>query len=452
MKPIGILKAIMLTSSYKKKSTAEKDALRETRLQQLVSYTKANSPYFQKIYSDIGDKFTLSDLPVTNKVDMMTHFDQWITDQSVHLSDLMKFMENLDNIGRSFRDQYHVYTTSGSTGNPAVVLYDKTGQNIMAAVALLRSYARREDMIAFIKRGGKSAGVYATGGFYLGNSTIRNRQLQNPRKKNQVTIVSILDPLPEIVAELNRFQPAMLGGYPTALALLAEEQKRGNLHIDPVIVMAGGEYLSDEVKALLQEAFGCYVQSGYSCTEAGMIACECRHGHYHLNEDWVLMEPVDADNKPVPNGARADKWLLTNLSNFLQPFIRYEITDRIIFHDEGCPCGNPAPWVEVEGRTDDILRFEGEQGDIRIVPLALYALLKEIHEIQRFQLILRSGNQVELRIQAEDKMASFAKAQSVLTNYLTKSGVQAEIYLSEALPQPHPKSGKFKHVYMEKAE
>lgn len=452
MKPIGILKAILLTSSYKKKSAAEKASLLEARLQRLVNYTKANSPYFRTLYADIGDNFTLSDLPITNKISMMDHFDEWITDLSIHLSDLMEFMENQDNIGRPFHDRYQVFTTSGSTGNPAVVLYDKTAQNVMAAVGLLRSYARREDMMAFIKRGGKSVGVYATGGFYLGNSTIRSKQLQNPRKKNQVRIASILNPMPAIVDELNSFQPAMLGGYPTALALLAEEQKRGDLHIAPVVVMAGGEYFSNDVRALLKDAFGCHVQSGYSCTEGGMVGCECIHQHYHLNDDWIIMEPVDKDNKPVPNGTRADKWLLTNLSNFTQPFIRYEITDRIILHDKGCLCGNPSPWVEVEGRTDDILSFQGEHGVVRVVPLALYALLKEVHEIRRFQLILHDGNRVELRILAEDRTVAFEKAQRTLSEYLSKSQVRADIYLSESLPQPNPKSGKFKHVYMEKMD
>ena len=94
----------------------------------------------------------------------------------------------------------------------------------------------------------------------------------------------------EIVTGLNDFQPAMLGGYPTALELLFDEQRSGRLKIEPVIIMTGGEYLSDELRQQLAETFNCYVQTNYSCTEGGTVACECREGHIHINEDWVIVE------------------------------------------------------------------------------------------------------------------------------------------------------------------
>jgi phenylacetate-coenzyme A ligase PaaK-like adenylate-forming protein len=44
-----------------------------------------------------------------------------------------------------------------------------------------------------------------------------------------------------------------------------------------------------------------------SCTEGGTIACECTEQHFHINDDWVIIEPVDKDNKPVPDGVQSDK-------------------------------------------------------------------------------------------------------------------------------------------------
>ncbi|WP_313129840.1 hypothetical protein [Anaerocolumna sp.] len=64
-----------------------------------------------------------------------------------------------------------------------------------------------------------------------------------------------------IVDELNAFQPAMLGGYPTILELLIDEQKCGRLRINPVIIMTGGEYLSNHLRERLSEVFQCYVQT-----------------------------------------------------------------------------------------------------------------------------------------------------------------------------------------------
>lgn len=95
------------------------------------------------------------------------------------------FMHDKDNIGRKWQGKYMVVTTSGSTGNPLVMLCDKTVNNVMAAVSASRSYARKKDMSAFIRKGGKSMGVYADSGFYLGNSTIRSKLLMMPWKKRQ---------------------------------------------------------------------------------------------------------------------------------------------------------------------------------------------------------------------------------------------------------------------------
>jgi len=171
--------------------------------------------------------------------------------------------------------------------------------------------------------------------------------------------------------------------------------------------------------------------------------------HFHVNDDWIIMEPVDNDNIPVKDGIQADKWLLTNLSNFTQPLIRFEITDRIILHSENCPCGNPFPWVEIEGRTDDILTFETERGIVKVPPLALYAILKEIHEILRFQLIFINNN-LELRMVCKDENEqenAYIIAKSKIMQYLYDCGIQnVEFILSKTAPSVNNEGGKFKHI------
>ncbi len=454
MKQIGLLEAIYLVSRYPKLSKDEKQALQQKRLYSLVSYARQHSPYFQRLYRNLPEHAPLTQLPPTNKVTLMEHFDEWLTDRTVTLELVQRFMQDPDHIGRKLNGKYLIFTTSGSTGNPSILLADHTTNSVMGAINMLRAYARKEDMKAFLRRGGKTAGVYATNGFYLGYGSVRYRQLQAPWKKRQMMVTSVLNPLPQIVEELNRFQPAMLGGYPTALELLIDEQKQGRLHISPAIIMTGGEYLSPELRKMLSETFSCYVQTAYSCTEGGTVACECKNKHFHINNDWLIIEPVDRENRPVPDGAQSDKLLLTNLSNFTQPIIRYEITDRIRMHHEPCSCGNPSPWLEIEGRTDDILTFTASDREIKIAPLALYALLKQVHGISRFQLVAHLQNRLELCMVSNDgagRREAFIQAEEALREYLRRNGVgEVTISLSEELPQPHPKSGKFKHVYQEK--
>ena len=157
------------------------------------------------------------------------------------------------------------------------------------------------------------------------------------------------------------------------------------------------------------------MQTHYSCTEGGTVACECTKQHFHINDDWLIVEPVDADGKPVPDGVRSDKILLTNLYNYTQPFIRYEVTDRVIMHHEPCACGNPSPWIELEGRTDDVTCFTEDEKTIRIAPLPVYATLKEVHEVRRFQVLIHPENRVELRIEekeGESRAEAFEKAKA----------------------------------------
>lgn len=447
---IGMLAAMRQCSKYSKMNTAKRLALQEARLHRMVLWAKENSPYYKCLYSHLSDNFRLSDLPPVNKLELMAHWDEWITDRTITLKQVNTFMENPDNIGRKLENKYLVFTTSGSTGNPLVALCDNTTNNVMGAINATRSFARKQDMKDFILRGGKTIGIFANGGFYLGNSSVRSRQLSMPWKKRQIAVTSALLPTNEIVEQLNAFQPAMLGGYPSNLELLIEKQKSGELRVNPVLIMTGGEYLSDTLRTSLSEAFGCYVQTSYSCTEGGTIACECPEQHFHINDDWIIVEPVDKHNQPVAPGAQADKLLLTNLFNFTQPFIRYEVTDRVVLHNEPCKCGNPSPWLTLEGRTDDVICFMQDGKEIKLAPLAIYATLKEVHALRRFQLVANSNHSAELRIEPMEGVTveeAFQKAKFALNEFFSKHGLfDVTITLSDEKPKQDAGSGKYKHI------
>lgn len=450
MERISILEAVRSCAKYSRMSITERTELQRERLNRIVRFAKLNSPYYSALYQNIGENFSLSDLPTVKKAELMVHWNDWVTDRNINLSDIQHFMEDLDHIGRKWNGKYLIYTTSGSTGNPLVSLCDTSTNNVTGAISALRSYARSEDMKAFIKRGGKSVGIYADSGFYLGNSSIRSRLLKMPWKKRQIGIVSALAPTEQIVEKLNAYQPAMLGGYPSNLELLVQEQRSGRLHISPVIIMTGGEYLSPKLRECLKEVFHCYVQTSYACTEGGTVACECREQHLHINDDWVIIEPVDINNQPVANGVQSDKILLTNLFNFTQPFIRYEVTDRIVLHQEPCTCGNLSPWIEIEGRNDDVITLVENGKAIRIPPLAIYATLKEIHCIRRFQLVAYPDNYMELRLEPIEGISNdiaFEEANVALRVFFQQYGIKnINLDLSADNPKQHPSSGKFKHI------
>ena len=417
--------------------------IRDRRVRELVRYAREHSPFYRELYANVPEDFELSDLPPVTKPQMMASFDDVLTDREITMKKIESFTCDPDNIGRKIDGKYLVFKTSGSTGVPAVILYDDQAIDVSSAVAAFRTFARKEDLKSFMKHGKKTAGVFADHGFYLACGMSRYLQLQMPRQNTKIT-VDVNAPEEEIVRKLNEFRPAMLSGYPSNLSLLADFDE---LDIRPDVVITGGELLTDEIRAKLEKKFGCYVQTHYSCTEGGEIACECSERHLHINEDCVIFEPVDKDYKPVPCGVMSDKVLITNLANRIQPFIRYELTDRVIVHDEKCACGRTSYWVEIEGRTDDILMFEGGIG---IAPMSLYKILEEVPGMIRFQLVQRAADRLELRLIADDKKAAFEAARSALMEYFESKGVTAvDIAISDDPPMADKVSGKFKHVCKE---
>ncbi|MBQ4363532.1 MAG: phenylacetate--CoA ligase family protein [Oscillospiraceae bacterium] len=438
---MGLFSEMVKTHSAGKMTPGQTESLQKQKLRKLVSYARDNSPFYKRLYSGVGEDFDLSDLPVVDKSTIMANFDSVLTDRDINMRRIEEFTADNENIGRMIDGKYLVFKTSGSTGIPAVVLYDKQSIDVSSAVAALRTFARDEDLKSFMKHGKKTAGVFADHGFYLACGMSRYMQLKMPHKKTKIT-VDVNAPEEQIVKELNAFRPAMLSGYPSNLALLSDIKE---LDIAPDVVITGGELLTDDIRKKLQDKFGCYVQTHYSCTEGGELACECSEGHLHINEDIVILEPVDSENRPVGYGVQSDKVLMTNLSNFIQPFIRYEITDRVVIHDEPCRCGRSSRWIEIEGRTDDILTFEN---GVKIAPMSLYKILEEIKPIRRFQLVHTAPESLELRLISDDPEGAFEQAKKELLTFFEEKGLTGiNIALSEKIPQAHKVSGKFKHIY-----
>ena len=441
---MGLVGAMIKTRRSDGASREKLAQIQQDRLKKLVEYARKNSQFYADLYQNIKEDFRLEDLPPVTKPQLMADFDRAVTDRNVTMKRVEEFCCDLDHVGRMLDGKYLVFKTSGSTGNPAVVLYDQKCIDTASAVAAFRTFARHEDYKAFMRHGKKTAGVFADYGFYLACGMSRYLQLKMPGKQTKIN-VDVNAPEEQIIRRLNDFQPAMLSGYPSNLALLADYDE---LKIHPDVVITGGELLTDAVRRKLADKFGCYVQTHYSCTEAGEIACECSEGHLHINEDWVIAEPVDSNNRPVGYGVLSDKVLITNLANYIQPFIRYELTDRVIVHNEKCACGKNTLWLEIEGRTDDTLVFAG---GVKVAPMSLYKILEEVKAIRRFQLIQTGQGQLELRLISGQREEAFAQARKELLDFLKTKGVEnVQIVLSQEPPRADPASGKFKHIYRQK--
>lgn len=227
MKQIGLLRALALTRKANKMSNQERIALQQRRLKELIAYARKNSSYFSKLYKGIDKDCPLSEYPTTNKADMAKHFDEWFTDRSITRDIVDSFMSDLSNVGKKLNGKYLVYTTSGSTGTPCIVLYDDTTINVSSAIGVLRSFARKEDMRLFMQSGGKALALFADNGFYLGSGSGKYQLRKMPWKKRKMKALDVRKSNSEIIALLNAYQPSMIGCYPSAMEILAHRTGKG---------------------------------------------------------------------------------------------------------------------------------------------------------------------------------------------------------------------------------
>jgi phenylacetate-coenzyme A ligase PaaK-like adenylate-forming protein len=115
------------------------------------------------------------------------------------------------------------------------------------------------------------------------------------------------------------------------------------------------------MRAVMERTWGVPVGSLYGTSEGCTTGSSCLMGPgMHLSDDLLLIEPVDADGRPVAPGELSTKILLTNLFNPTMPLIRYEITDQLRVVPEPCPCGCAFTRIDdVQGRLDHTFTYGG---------------------------------------------------------------------------------------------
>ena len=431
-------------------------AAAQERLDRLVQHAREHSPLYAEWLRDVPAGAPLAALPVATRRTLMQRFDEWVTDPAVRRQEVEAFLENRQQVGERYLGRYVVWKSSGTSGEPGIYLQDDDALAIydaLIAVQLTRPDLSMRCMSGLMTQGGRAALVAATGDHFA--SIASWQRVCRGAPGIAARGFSIMDPLDRLVADLNAFAPAYLASYPTMLAVLADERAAGRLTIFPALVWSGGEYLSPPALAALEAAFDCPVVNEYGASECLSIAFGCRAGWLHVNSDWVVVEPVTADYQPVPPGETSHSVLVTNLANRVQPILRYDLGDAVVFNPEPCACGNPLPAMRVQGRHDDILRVRGDDGRERpLLPLALTTVVEESSGLHRFQIVQSGPTRLALRLDHEEvrraRHAAFESAANALREFLVQQGAaNVTLVLDERAPRPDAASGKLRQVIRE---
>jgi len=396
------------------------DAYRRARLRDLVRHAVERSPYYRDALGRDAVDADLSDLPTLTKPRLMNELDRVVTDRRVRLVDLESFLASADQ-GVLFLDEYRVLSTSGTSGAPGLFLYSQEEFAHWVAICL-RAFVR-----VGVTPGTRLVGIGAPSPLHLSQQMITALQAG----RGDAPRLSVTTPLDEMVDALNGYEPEAIGGYPSVIALLAEEQLEGRLRIAPHLILTTSEVLTEDAAARIERAWTTPVE-GYFSTEVAVIASgSLEHVGLHVCEE-AIVEVVDDAGRPVPPGRPGAKVLLTNLVNRTQPLIRYELLDSVELAEGPDPSGRPFDRIaRIEGRSDDVLRLPARGGGVVAVhPYRLRAPFVRQLDVLQYQVVHHaSGLAVSIVVRRDAPHDLPATVRSALEHALAEAGAECPVHV-----------------------
>lgn len=395
------------------------------KLEILLNHAYENTVYYKECFKEMGlkpsDIRTIDDLkklPILSRDNLRNNWDKKLRAGNINYHKCLKG------------------SSSGSSGNP--VTYFKDTSSISSG---------RAAQFLFWEACGWSLGERT--GILWGNyktaqhewtrlssriKAILYRELRLPAYQ-LINQQKILETLQKISNKYIKF----LFGYTNAIftiALAAAELKTPLNHIKAVFTTA--ETINEKTRNTIEKFIG-PVYDGYGSGEVLGVAFQCEKKElYHIVEPNVIVEYKDI-------GLENQKSLIiTDLTNFATPLIRYEIGDIGIESREKCPCGrNWKALTGIVGRTNDILTTPSG-GNILIPSGFGSSLLKEIDGISRYQLAQIKDDQVVLRVELDtfiDRESIIQNIEKIVDTYLS-GFINYSIEIVERIP--FSQCGKYK--------
>ena len=324
----------------------ERERLKEMqwdKLRRLLNVASENIPYYRNLFKDnkikienIKNYEDFLNIPVLTKEDVRNNFSQLI---------------NPNYSGKFYRGM-----TSGSTGLSLELLHSV---EFASWVYAGQWRARRWFGVDIGDRA-----LYIWGrpldslwGEYVGKlkARLKNVMLIPAFELSEET-------LEKQWGRIKRFRPHYIYGYASSVYKLAEyiERSGQDSQLQCKGVFTTAETLFAHQREIIESVFSCKVGQEYGCAEVGAFAYECLQENLHIYLENVFVE-VLRDNKPVLPG-EAGEIVVTCLTNYCMPLIRYRLGDMGVFLDKQCPCKRELPLMDVKIAkiTDMVVTPEGK--------------------------------------------------------------------------------------------
>ena len=333
-------------------------ALQEEKLRAVIHHSYEHVPYYRDLFTsaglrprDIGTLEDLKHIPVTTKDHLRDAGIEQVT-------------------ARNFDHRFFVRRrTGGSTGHPFTVY-------------LTSAEARTRRLIAF--RTILSIGLRPWDRL----TVLGPQEAPRPRLHQRLGLyrrdeISPFLPPAEQVRRLQALRPTVLLAYPTLLmAVIREVEDRLSRVIRPRTLITAAESLDETTREHLREDLQAEIFNFYGAVEVGPIAADCpAHQGLHLDADHVILE-CPTENRTAESGGPC---IVTALSGFAMPFIRYRLGDLCQMIEQECPCGSRFPLIAAPyGRDDDMITLPS---GALLSPMALRILLRDCDWIRQYRVV-----------------------------------------------------------------
>jgi phenylacetate-coenzyme A ligase PaaK-like adenylate-forming protein len=353
----------------------------EQLLRRLLTHAADRSPFHAERLASVDPAcFTLDrlrELPVMTKADLMTEFDRIVTDPRAHRRAAEAHLARTGDELTYLDDEYVVMASGGSSGVRGMFVYDDEAFTSYV-LSLVRETLHTVRSLGVTGDAPMNGAIVAAGSTAHATAAAARLVGVAPSPVRMHAVPATL-PFDAVLARLHELQPAFLIAYSSMLSKLAAAKANGRLTISPFVVSTTSEPFSPTERAAAEAAFGVPVGNTFGSTEGLVGLAPAGRDEFRFAEDTCIIELVDAEGRPVPDGEEADKVFVTNLVNLVQPLIRYELTDHFRQVSGDWPDGYLR--ATVSGRNDPPLRW----GTVEVHPLAIRHVLVHHAEISEYQ-------------------------------------------------------------------
>ncbi|NEO11007.1 MULTISPECIES: hypothetical protein [unclassified Moorena] len=403
----------------------------QTNLIKIINHCQANVPYYTQIMLQIGNptlleqnpEVYLQKLPVLTKDLIRQNFEQ------IKSTDLQK-------------RQWYFNQSGGSTGEPIRLIQDREYFNRSMAIKSLYSY-----LVSAIKTGEPEAILWGSRSDLLSNKGIKAKLsgfLRNTTYMNAFLMTH--EKMAEFIERLNNKPPKIIIAYAQAIYELAQFAEQEQITIVPqkaIITTAGTLY--PWMREKIESVFKCQVFNRYGSREVGDIACELPGKEGLWAAPWGnYIEIVDDKDNSLQTGVEGNI-LVTNLTNYAMPLIRYKIGDRgtLLVNEPSRQI-----FKEVSGRITDM--FKRQDGSLVYGSYFTYLLCFK-DWISKFQVVQKNYSKIVIIIMKvnQDYQPEQKELDEIVNHCQIAIGKKCQISF-EFVDQIYPnQSGKYRYTISE---